>query len=146
MVIYRILGSKSWENSLTLGSEESIDYIFNYALYFRATEAYQLLKLPFLFEHYKTHQKFNQQLTFSKFIDIHYFTTATYDSDYQQDMQLPFKSSNRTVSLLNFDSYFIAKLFIEPIVLFTSQKEHPLYNDRDYASNKLDNIFQPPRA
>lgn len=111
-----------------------------------ATEAYQLLKLPFLFEHYKTHQKFNQQLTFSKFIDIHYFTTATYDSDYQQDMQLPFKSSNRTVSLLNFDSYFIAKLFVEPIVFFTSQKKHPLYNDRDYASNKLDNIFQPPRA
>jgi hypothetical protein len=61
-------------------------------------------------------------------------------------MQLPFKSSNRTVSLLNFDSYFIAKLIVEPIVLFTSQKEHPLYNDRDYASNKLDNIFQPPRA
>ena len=111
-----------------------------------ATEAYQLLKLPFLFEHYKTHQKFNQQLTFSKFIDIHYFTTTTYDSDYQQDMQLPFKSSNRTVSLLNFYSYFIAKLFVEPIVLFTSQKEHPLYNDRDYASNKLDNIFQPPSA
>lgn len=111
-----------------------------------ATEAYQLLKLPFLFEHYKTHQKFNQQLTFSKFIDIHYFTTATYDSDYQQDMQLPFKSSNRTVSLLNFDSYFIAKLFLEPIVFITSQKEHQLYNDRDYASNKLDNIFQPPRA
>jgi hypothetical protein len=61
-------------------------------------------------------------------------------------MQLPFKTSNRTVSLLNFDSYFIAKLFIEPIVFFTSQKKHPLFNDRDYASNKLDNIFQPPRA
>ena len=121
--------------------------IFLTALYILgATEAYQLLKLPFLFEHNKTHQKFDQQLSFSKFIDIHYFTTAAYDSDYQQDMQLPFKSSNRTVSLLNFDSYFIAKLFVEPMVLFTSQKEHPLYNDRDYASNKLDNIFQPPRA
>jgi hypothetical protein len=111
-----------------------------------ATEAYQLLKLPFLFEHYKTHQKFNQQLTFSKFIDIHYFTTTTYDSDYQQDMQLPFKSSNRTVSLLNFDSYFMAKVFIDPIVFFPSQKKYLLYNDRNYASNKLDNIFQPPRA
>ena len=111
-----------------------------------ATEAYQLLKLPFLFEHYKTHLQYNQQLTFSKFIDIHYFTTATYDSDYQQDMQLPFKSSNRTVSLLNCDSYFTAKLFIEPIVFFTLQKKYPLYNDRDYASNKFDNIFQPPRA
>ncbi len=111
-----------------------------------ATEAYQLLKLPFLFEHFKTHQKFNQQLTFSKFIDIHYFTTTTYDSDYQQDMQLPFKSSNRTISLLNFDSFFIVKLFVEPIVFFVSQKKYQLYNDRDYASDKLDNIFQPPRA
>ena len=91
-----------------------------------ATEAYQLLKLPFLFEHYKTHQKFNQQLTFSKFIDIHYFTTTTYDSDYQQDMQLPFKSSNRTISLLNFDSFFIVKLFVEPIVFFVSQKKYQL--------------------
>jgi hypothetical protein len=111
-----------------------------------ATEAYQLLKLPFLFEHYKTHQKFNQQLSFSKFIDIHYFTAATYDSDYQEDMQLPFKSSNRTVSLLNFDSYFVAKLSITPIVFFISRNKYLLYNDRDYASNKLDNIFQPPRA
>ena len=111
-----------------------------------ATEAYQLLKLPFLFEHYKTHQKFNQQLTFSKFIDNHYFTNTIYDSDYQQDMQLPFKTSNRTVSLLNFDSYFVAKLTITPIVFFISQKKYLLFNDRDYASNKLDNIFQPPRA
>lgn len=111
-----------------------------------ATEAYQLLKLPFLFEHYKTHQKFNQQLTFSKFIDNHYFTNTIYDSDYQQDMQLPFKTSNRTVSLLNFDSYFVAKLTITPFVFFISQKKYLLFNDRDYASNKLDNIFQPPRA
>ncbi|MGI9138240.1 MAG: hypothetical protein ACR2IM_04300 [Sediminibacterium sp.] len=111
-----------------------------------ATEAYQLLKLPFLFEHYKTHQKFNQQLSFSKFIEIHYFTSTMYSSDYQQDMQLPFKSSNRTVSMLNFDSFFIAKLFIEPIVFFSPQKIYLLYNDLDYASNKLDNIFQPPRA
>ena len=121
--------------------------IFLTALYILgATEAYQLLKLPFLFEHYRTHQQLNRQLTFSKFIDIHYFTTTTFDSDYQQDMQLPFKSSNRTVSLLNFDSYFIAKLFVEPVVFFSSQKKYLLYNDRNYASNKLDNIFQPPRA
>ena len=73
-----------------------------------ATEAYQLLKLPFLFEHYKTHQKYTQGLTFTKFINNHYFSTAiNYNSDYQQDMQLPFKSSNRAVSLLNFDSFFI---------------------------------------
>jgi hypothetical protein len=106
-----------------------------------ATEAYQLLKLPFLFEHYKTHQKFTQGLTFSKFIDNHYFTTTTYDSDYQQDMQLPFKTSNRTISLLNFDSFFVSKQSI-----FSIRKKYLLFDDKDYASNKLNNIFQPPRA
>ena len=111
-----------------------------------ATEAYQLLKLPFLFEHYKTHQKLNEGLTFSEFIDNHYFNHTNYDSDYQQDMQLPFKTSNRTISLLNFDSYFVAKITITPFVFSLSPNKYLLFNDRDYASNKLNNIFQPPRA
>ena len=111
-----------------------------------ATEAYQLLKLPFLFEHYKTHQKYSQGLSFSKFIDNHYFTTTTYDSDYQQDMQLPFKTSNRTISLLNFDSFFLATQSIVPLLTFNSRKKYLLFDDKDYASNKLNNIFQPPRA
>jgi len=34
-LILDYLGIKSWGKSLTLGSEESNDYIFNYALYFR---------------------------------------------------------------------------------------------------------------
>ena len=111
-----------------------------------ATEAYQLLKLPFLFEHYKTHQQFTKGLTFSKFIDNHYFTNTTYDSDYQQDMQLPFKTSNRTVSLLNFDSFFVAKQSIVPFISFSIRKNYLLFDDKDYASNKLNNIFQPPRV
>ena len=111
-----------------------------------ATEAYQLLKLPFLFEHYKTHQKYTQGLTFSKFIDNHYFTTTTYDYDYQQDMQLPFKTSNRTVSLLNFDSFFVAKQSMVPVLILSIRKKYLLFDDKDYASNKLNNIFQPPRA
>ena len=112
-----------------------------------ATEAYQLLKLPFLFEHYKTHQKYTQGLTFTKFINNHYFSTAiNYNSDYQQDMQLPFKTSNRTVSLLNFDSFFVAKQSMVPILSFSLRKKYLLFDDRDYASNKLNNIFQPPRA
>ena len=112
-----------------------------------ATEAYQLLKLPFLFEHYKTHQKYTKGLTFTKFINNHYFSTAiNYNSDYQQDMQLPFKSSNRAVSLLNFDSFFMAKQSIVSIMSFNLRIKHLLFDDKDYASNKLNNIFQPPRA
>lgn len=111
-----------------------------------ATEAYQLLKVPYLIEHYKTHKQYNNDLSFSKFIDMHYFTNQTYDSDYQQDMQLPFKSSNRTISLLNFVSLFVPKQSIQPLIVIRPSKNYILFDDEKHLSNALENIFQPPRA
>ena len=111
-----------------------------------ATEAYQLLKVPYLVEHYKTHKQYNKGLSFSKFIDMHYLSNQTYDSDYQQDMQLPFKSSNRTISLLNFVSLFVPKQSIHPLVVFRKSKNYILFDDEKHLSNALENIFQPPRA
>ena len=111
-----------------------------------ATEAYQLLKVPHLFAHYKTHQQIKKGLSFSEFIDMHYFTNQTYDTDYQQDMQLPFKSSNRTVSLLNFVSLFAPKQVSIPVLSFTSSKNYIIFDDEKHSSNALKNIFQPPRA
>jgi hypothetical protein len=111
-----------------------------------ATEAYQLLKLPYLFEHYKTHKQYSNNLSFSAFIDMHYFTTQTFDRDYQQDMQLPFKSSNRTISLLNFVSLFVPKQAVAPFVAFSVCKNYIIFDDEKHSSNALSNIFQPPRA
>jgi hypothetical protein len=111
-----------------------------------ATEAYQLLKMPYLIEHYKTHKQFNPALSFSTFIDIHYFENQTYDSDYQQDMQLPFKSSNRTISLLNFVSLFVPKQTLQPLHLDRLSKNYILFDDKKHLSNALKNIFQPPKA
>jgi hypothetical protein len=111
-----------------------------------ATEAYQLMKLPYLFEHYKTHQQFDNGLSFSKFIDMHYFQSQTYDSDYQQDMQLPFKSSNRTVSLLNFVTLFTPKQPVAMAIFFESNKSFRIFDDGKHVSLNHGNIFQPPRA
>jgi hypothetical protein len=111
-----------------------------------ATEAYQLLKVPYLVEHYRTHKQYNKGLSFSKFIDMHYLSNQTYDSDYQQDMQLPFKSSNRTISLLNFVSLFVPKQSIHPLVVFRKSKNYILFDDEKHLSNALENIFQPPKA
>ena len=111
-----------------------------------ATEAYQLLKVPYLVEHYKTHKQFNHELSFSKFIDMHYFTSQTYDRDYQQDMQLPFKSSNRTISLLNFVSAFVPKqASVSPLLNFNLAKNYIIFDDEKHLSNALENIFQPPK-
>lgn len=110
-----------------------------------ATEAYQLLKLPSLFEHYKTHQQFEKGLSFSKFIHMHYFEQQTYDNDYQQDMQLPFKSSNRIVSLLNFVILFSPKYILSTTIQFVDAKSYLHFNDDKHNSINLGNIFQPPR-
>lgn len=110
-----------------------------------ATEAYQLLKLPHLFQHYKTHQQINREIGFSEFIDMHYFTVQTYDNDYQQDMQLPFKTSNRTISLLNFISLFAPKPFFLKPIEFRSVHQFIVSNDDKRLFNRLYTIFQPPR-
>ena len=110
-----------------------------------ATETSKILKLPNLFAHYKTHQQITENISFSRFIDMHYFSVQTYDTDFQQDMELPFKSSNRTVSLLNFVSIFVTKNFnIQPIV-FAITRTYPFMEDRFDLSSKLSAIFQPPR-
>lgn len=120
--------------------------IFLTSLYFLgATEAYQLLKVPSLFEHYKTHQQFERGLSFSKFIKMHYFQEQTFDNDYQQDMELPFKSSNRTVSLLNFVTLFAPKISIANAIIFADAKSYLLFDDEKHISMNHGNIFQPPR-
>ncbi len=111
-----------------------------------ATEDYQLLKLPNLFAHYKTHQQITSSISFSRFIDMHYFSVQTYDNDFQQDMELPFKSSNRTISLLNFVSVFAPKNFSIQPVEFAINRTYPVVDDRFDLSTKLNAIFQPPRA
>lgn len=110
-----------------------------------ATEAYQLLKVPFLFQHYKTHQRFDTQLSFSSFINMHYVQSQTYDNDYQEDMQLPFKTSNRTVSLLNFVSFFVPKQVSIHTFFVRSSISYPLMDDQKHVSSNLGDIFQPPR-
>ena len=111
-----------------------------------ATEAYQLLKVPFLVEHYRTHQQYDNGISFSKFIKMHYFQQQTYDSDYQQDMQLPFKSSNRTVSLLNFISLLVPKQPAIPAMVFDTRKLFLLFDDGKHVSLNHGTIFQPPRV
>ncbi|MEN9697619.1 MAG: hypothetical protein RLZ56_1040 [Bacteroidota bacterium] len=111
-----------------------------------ATEAYQLLKLPYLISHYQTHQQLDKGLGFSKFIKMHYIDVQTYDNDYQQDMQLPFKSSNRTISLLNFVTLFAPKQIVASPVFYEPRKMFLLFDDAKHYSLNYGNIFQPPRV
>ena len=82
----------------------------------------------------------------TKFINVHYFQPQPFDSDYQQDMQLPFKTSNRDISLTNYETLFVARVTLINTVFFKNTNDFSSFDDNKHASINLGNIFQPPRV
>lgn len=56
-----------------------------------ATETYQLLKLPFLIEHYLDHQSLENHLGLVDFFVMHYTLEHEHAKEHQSDTRLPFK-------------------------------------------------------
>lgn len=113
---------------------------------FFTTEAYQLLKLPIVFQHYAEHQLEDKNISFIAFLDTHYMHGNPKDKDYDRDMQLPFKSSNDCVTNISFASVpaFIEFSFDRPILFFVEKKPFPTQNQY-LISSYLSFIWQPPR-
>jgi hypothetical protein len=112
---------------------------------FGTTEAYQVLKLPLLIEHYIKHKQEDPQLTLLGFLKLHYSGKTVFDADYQQDMRLPFKTQQNT-------SFFSAVNDIpQPMGI---EVESPLLASTDYMilDTRVDfsaffhSVFQPPRV
>ncbi|MBX5438863.1 MAG: hypothetical protein IRZ29_04905 [Thermoflavifilum sp.] len=62
-------------------------------LYFLAfMEGHELLRLPLFVQHYVKHIHEDPQMNFWDFLALHYSGKMIYDADWQQDMQLPFKT------------------------------------------------------
>lgn len=59
---------------------------------FSFSEAKQLLKLPNLVEHFYSHTQKDQNTTLFSFLKMHYWDNHGKDSDYKEDMKLPFKT------------------------------------------------------
>lgn len=119
--------------------------IFCFSIYlFGATDAHQLLRLPLLVQHYIQHKKESSQLSIIDFFKIHYSSKVVIDADYQQDMQLPFKTHEQD----NCQTW-VKKL--PP--LFTIQLPYTTYINRNYTLISVSfhsllsvySIFQPPR-
>lgn len=124
-----------------------ISTIFLLSVYlFSATEAYQLLKLPVVFEHFKEHKAQDKNIDFLSFIVLHYFRGNPKDADYDRDMQLPFKTSdNFVVSIIPVTIPAICKVILPP-QKFIHTSDYILKNDKAAAAAHLDAIFQPPRV
>lgn len=70
---------------------------------FSFSEIREVFELPILIEHLISHKVVNFEMSFSHFTDLHYFSKHEEDSNYSQDIQLSFKSTevNHALSSLS---------------------------------------------
>ena len=114
---------------------------------FGATDAYQLLKLPKFVQHYVEHRHENPNLSLADFIQIHYQDQLVIDADFQQDMQLPFKTHNSDCCV----AMSIATIVPAPIEVKINAPEqvtvvHILFNDDVPLLHAAPSVFQPPKV
>jgi len=113
---------------------------------FGATDAYQFLKLPLFIKHFVIHQNENAELTLVGFIKIHYLDPLVIDDDFDQDMQLPFKTHETDGCMISAISIPIQKIAIEVPPIVVSPVVYSIMEESPYFFLPMVNIFQPPRA
>lgn len=112
-----------------------------------STELHQLLKVPFLVEHFFEHKEQNQDITLWQFLCLHYAEQKTKTADYEKDMKLPFKSHDGCCA--SFVAYMPQAIPAVPIIAKPSYHQvqsFRLYKEVFAKSSYLDAIWQPPRA
>jgi|YelNatPaOPRAMG01_1025707.scaffolds.fasta_scaffold01282_10 hypothetical protein len=113
---------------------------------FGSTEAYQLLKLPLLMEHYLQHRSENPEISFISFLKLHYNKKLIIDDDWQQDQQLPFKTQqSANAFMFGFVSMPSKPISVQVLVIPYSQKTFRIETQHAYSFTLLQDIFQPPR-
>lgn len=112
---------------------------------FGATDAYQLLKFPLFIQHYIVHKQQNPSLSIAGFLQIHYNDgLLVVDDDFEQDMQLPFKTSQ--VSFGQSNNIIIPS--VTPINFFSAEtyrEDFFNYKQQLHCLLNKNSIFQPPK-
>jgi len=110
-----------------------------------ATDAYQLLKIPYVFKHFAEHHKKDAHLSFIAFLDIHYLHGSPKDKDYEEDMKLPFKSTDKCP--VNQSVVFVlpATVIISTKPLESAPHSIIFYRDRFIPGGYFSGIWQPPQ-
>jgi hypothetical protein len=112
---------------------------------FGNTNASQVMKLPLLVKHYLKHKQEDPSLTVGSFLKMHYVGQQPFDSDYQQDMQLPFKTPVDVCTLISPTILPVVPQISFTILVITPVK-HTILNDRVPLYSYPHSIFQPPKA
>lgn len=105
-----------------------------------STEFHQVLRLPLLVQHYVEHREKVSDITFWEFLVMHYKTDVPHDD---QDISLPFKDCHHSLTAQ-------ASAMPAPIALASrapvSTKPASVFNQSQFHSTFLEEIFQPPKA
>lgn len=107
------------------------------------TECHQLLRIPYLMQHFNQHRAADPAMSFSTFIKIHYLGPVMITDDFKQDQQLPFRNVdchmlNTTVCLYEPGAVEIDPPAELPVVFYC-------YNETNKPQFSSFAIFQPPR-
>jgi hypothetical protein len=106
-----------------------------------ATEISQLFKLPKLIEHVSAHQ-----LSLWDFLCMHYGQGNVFDTDYNEDMKLPFKMENNTVALTSSNYYPLLSTVNIIVPTEFTEKNTYVVTEQFILSSYLSNIWQPPKS
>ncbi|MBW8360900.1 MAG: hypothetical protein K0M56_01795 [Kaistella sp.] len=108
------------------------------------TEAKQMLKIPDLIEHYISHNLTNTGTTLFSFWKMHYVDEQIIDSDYEQDMSLPFKTHESGFPSSNWLAMPDGFHFEIALPDFFILKKRIFSGCPVFISNPLFSIFHPP--
>jgi len=112
---------------------------------FGATDAYQLLKIPALINHFMLHRSENPDITFAQFFKMHYNGKITVDADFEKDMQLPFKT-HETECCTGIATVLPAPIQVKIKDAEPVSPEYNIINDAVPVYLIPSSIFQPPKV
>lgn len=105
------------------------------------TELGQLLKIPFLLEHFSRHRQENKSLTFIDFLKDHY-SKDHQDQDLAEDSKLPFLSSISQ----SYNAAIVPVTIMPQKPVKSMSGKHRLLNDQHSLPQAFHSIFHPPQG
>jgi hypothetical protein len=131
---------------LFLSQMKRVLAIIAFSIYlFGTTEISQLLKLPFLVNHYLEHANQNKStLSFIQYLQLHYNNHTQSHEDHHKESQLPFKSVD-DCCMAGHISIPASEINLQSPSYEIITANYTSYKACDYIQITTGDIFQPPR-
>jgi len=117
--------------------------LFSYLTSF--VEVRQVLKMPRLIEHFISHKISNSDMSIYAFLKMHYIDEQIIDSDYKQDMKLPFKTHDFSSSTITLNiPPEKATINLQRHLVHVDNSNNFSYSEKYYPS-VFQQIWEPPQ-